>query len=405
MTSDLLDVQTALRLLLEDCPLMPKTGVAVNMASGRITSEAITSTFDQPPFHSSSMDGYAVSSVDIETLPARLSVIGSSSAGHPFEGQLKGGEAVRIFTGAEVPFNADQVVIQENCERIDERTVLVKTADERGSYIRPGGYDFKAGETLIDSGARLGFRHLTLIAAMNIDVVPVRQKPKVAILATGDELIEAGGALFKGGIVSSVPAGMKALIEAAGGEAEILGIARDNLDDLREKIKRSDGFDMLVTIGGASVGEHDLVQQALKEAGLSLDFWRLAIRPGKPLMVGRLKGMRVIGVPGNPVSALVSSLLFVVPLLRQMMGAESLHLPVRQARLLNTVPTNGGRQHYMRGKASISRYGQVEVRVFDDQDSSLQRVFADANALIIRAPRAPYSEAGTLVDYISLDDI
>lgn len=409
----MLDVETARQRLLAECPVTKACSAPLQSAAGCYVSSDITAKVTQPPFHSSAMDGYAVLGADLHPIGASLKIIGSSSAGHPFQGRLGRGEAVRIFTGAALPEGADRIVLQEDCEtdqNADQSTggattVKVLRYDSEANYIRPSGYDFQENDLLISAGSRLNYRHLTLLAAMNIEMVPVRARPRVAILATGDELVLPGAELFEGAIVSSIPSGMKALIELAGGQADILGIARDDMDDLSQQIKRAADYDILVTIGGASVGDHDLVQEALSRAGMVLNFWRIAMRPGKPLMVGRLKQQQVIGVPGNPVSALVCTLLFVVPLLRQMMGAKQVDLPIRSARLLNNVSTNGARQHYMRAKTSISRFGQVEIRAFDDQDSSLQSIFASANALLIRPVRAAYAEAGSVVDYISLDDV
>lgn len=404
--ADLLDVETAQFLLLDDCPSPRLQSVDLHDCVGRYAGEDMRARLTQPPFDASAMDGYAVRQADLQELPRSLKIIGSSSAGHPYEGEVEAGEAVRIFTGAVVPEGADLVVLQEDCEAPDESgSVSVKAYEKEASFIRPLGYDFQAGDVLIEKGAKLTYRHASLLAAMNIADVTVTRRPRVALLATGDELVPPGGDVSFGRILSSVPYGMKGMIEKAGGEAELLGIARDDAQDLQEKIKRAAGFDVLITIGGASVGAHDLVQAALKEAGMRLNFWRIAMRPGKPMMVGQLGAQKVVGVPGNPVSALVCCYLFVLPLLRKMMGDAEPLPELRRARLLNTVPTNGPRQHYMRARYSVSLMGQVEIRVLDDQDSSLQHVLAEANALVLRPPKAPRAAAGEIVSFHKLDKI
>lgn len=403
--ADLLDVETAQFLLLDDCPPPRLESVNLDDCVGRYAGEDMSAQLTQPPFDASAMDGYAVRRADLTTLPQDLRVTGVSSAGHPFEGEVEAGEAVRIFTGAMVPEGADLIVLQEDCEAQESGSVTVKGYDKEASFIRPLGYDFQAGDRLISKGARLSYRDACLLAAMNIADVTVSRRPRVAILATGDELVPPGSHLPLGKIVSSVPYGIKTMIEKAGGVAELLGIARDDRGDLQEKIHRAAGYDVLITIGGASVGEHDLVQAAFKEAGMRLNFWRIAMRPGKPMMVGQLGPQKVVGVPGNPVSALVCCYLFVLPLLRKMMGDIAPLPELRHARLLNAVPTNGPRQHYMRAKYSISRMGQVEIRVLDDQDSSLQHVLAEANALVIRQPKAIRAAEGEIVSFHKLDKL
>ena len=403
MVADLLSVDEARQRIMAGVAMTESEVVALDKALGRVTATPIHSLLTQPPFDASSMDGYALRSEDAAQLPAVLKIAGASAAGHPYSGDLKPGEAVRIFTGAVLPHGADYIALQEDCEAAEDGTVTVNEAGKPGDYIRPRGYDFSAGDDMIGAGERLSFRHLSLLAAMNMPEVPVRRRPRVAIIATGDELVPPGTALSDGQIVSSIPHGMAALIEAAGGEAVPLGIARDDLAHLEEMIGKAAGADILVTIGGASVGDHDLVQEALGKAGMALDFWRIAMRPGKPLMVGRLNDHHVVGVPGNPVSALVCCFLFVVPLIRGMLGRGEVMPPVHRAILKNQVPANGPRQHYMRAVFEISSSGQLEVTSLEDQDSSLQAMFARANALIVRQPKAPGAEAGEPVDIVMLD--
>lgn len=422
---DLLQVSDAQEKLLKGVACLNTEFVPLSEAHLRTAGQNIAAAITQPPFPASAMDGYAVRCDDFlapdssahEMVPSSsavtLDVIGNSSAGHPFAGTVGLGEAVRIFTGGAVPQGADAIVMQENCETpkeaaINAGQVLVKKAPKSQQFIRPAGYDFHQGDVLVPQGTVLNFRYITLIASMNVPEVPVVRRPRVAILATGDELMAPGSQLEEGQIVSSVPLGMKAMIEMAGGEAELIGIGRDNLDSLVGMIERARGFDVLVTIGGVSVGEHDLVQQALVHQGMALDFWRIAMRPGKPLMVGQLADQRVVGVPGNPVSALICCFMFVLPLIRKMRGHSLPFAKIYQMKLTSELPENGSRQHYMRARISAdetSDDGGVSVSSLEDQDSSLQALFAGADALIIRPPHAPAGHAGDMVDVHLLDDI
>lgn len=414
-----LSVSEAQARLLKDVTPLGVEQVLPEAALHRVLAANLTAAFDQPPFAASAMDGYAVRAADFEgaqpgaAIELTLDVAGTSSAGHPFNGAARPGQVVRIFTGSELPQGADSIVIQENCRAKPEAeaepeagTVTVLTAPAKGQYVRPKGYDFHAGTTLLTEGTALHYRHLTLLASMNIAKVPVRRRPRVGILATGDELIPPGGDLGPGEIVSSVPYGLAGLINNAGGIAELIGIARDHADDLAAKIAASDGMDVLVTIGGASVGDHDLVQEALIKAGMTLDFWRIAMRPGKPLMVGERSGawgrQKVIGVPGNPVSALITAKIFLEPLLQALLGVAMPYPRLYKARLMSPLPENGPRQHYMRAHADLLPDGFV-VRAMEDQDSSLQALFAASNALIVRAPHAGGLGVGDSVDIIRLD--
>lgn len=403
-----LTVSQAQDKLLNDVPEARKEAVDLVEADGRVLASDLVAGHDQPPFHCSAMDGFAFIHSDLAGHSAgaacQLEIIGQSRAGVPFEGVVQTGQAVRIFTGAVVPKGADTVIPQEMCDFNEGGTVTIVSAVERGVYIRPRGYDFKEGSQIIRAGERLHYRHLALIASMNINQVLVSQKPRVAILATGDELCLPGTAFQEGQIASSIPYGMAAMINAAGGEPHLLGIGRDEREDLREKIALAQGFDILVTIGGASVGDHDLVQAALLDAGMTLDFWRIQMRPGKPLMVGRLGAQRVIGVPGNPVSALICTKMFTLPLIRLLQGERDFLPKVGKLPLGAPLGANGPRQHYMRAKIQDAVTG-LEVVALEDQDSSLQALFARANALIVRPPDAPAAPRGALVEVLRLDDL
>jgi molybdopterin molybdotransferase len=397
----LLSVAEALARVLRGIEPLEGERVALDAASGRVLAEDLAARLTQPPFDASAMDGYAVRGEDVAALPATLRLIGSSLAGAGFTGRLGQGEAVRIFTGAPVPEGADTIVIQENAEEA-HGVVTVKEAAP-GRHVRPRGQDFREGDVLLSAGTRLGPRELMLAAAMNHAELPVRRKPKVAILATGDEVVPPGSELGKDQIVSSVPYGLAALIERTGGEAMSLGIAKDEPESLVTLTRSGSAADILLTIGGASVGERDLVASALQSEGLELDFWKIAMRPGKPLLYGRLGGQRVLGLPGNPVSALVCAHVFLVPMLELMLGLAGDARPRPEAVLGEALQANGPREHYMGGISEWGKDGQRVVRPLPSQDSSLVAGLARADCLIVRAPDAPPLARGERVRIIPLD--
>ena len=375
--------------------------VALDAASGRVLADDLAARLTQPPFDASAMDGYAVRAEDVAALPATLRLIGGSLAGAGFGGSVGRGEAVRIFTGAPVPQGADTIVIQENAEEAHGVVTVREATTDR--HIRPRGQDFTEGEKLLIAGARLGPRQLMLAAAMNHAELPVRRKPKVAILATGDEVIPPGSELGKDQIVSSVPYGLAALTEKAGGEAMSLGIAKDDPESLVTLARSGSAADILLTIGGASVGERDLVASALKSEGLELDFWKIAMRPGKPLLFGRLGSQRVLGLPGNPVSALVCAHVFLVPMLERMLGVAGAARPYPEAVLGEALEPNGPREHYMGGISEWREDGQRVVLPLPSQDSSLVAGLARADCLIVRAAYAPPLAHGKRVRIVPLD--
>ena len=309
---------------------------------------------------------------------------------------------MRIFTGAPVPEGADTIVIQEDAEEADG-VVLVREAAP-GRHIRPRGQDFSQGQVLLRAGRRLGSRELMLAAAMNHPELPVRRRPKVALLATGDEVVPPGSELAADQIVSSVPYGLAALIAAEGGEAMSLGIAKDDPESLVTLARSGSAADILVTIGGASVGARDLVSSALRGEGLKLDFWKIAMRPGKPLLYGRLGHQRVLGLPGNPVSALVCAHVFLVPMLRKLLGLAERAQPSPEALLAEDLEANGPREHYMRAVSEWTAEGKRRVKPLPSQDSSLMAAFAEADCLIVRPPHVPALSQGQRVRIIPLDD-
>jgi len=394
----LLSVSEALARVLDGLTPLDAEDVPLDDAQGRVLAEDLRALLTQPPFDASAMDGYAVRGEDVATLPATLRLIGEAAAGARFGREVGRGEAVRIFTGAPVPEGADTIVIQEDVDA-DGAAITVKAA-EPYRHIRPRGQDFKEGEVLLRAGTEFDPRHLMLAAAMNHASLPVRRKPKVAILATGDEVMPPGMDLEPDQIVSSVPAGLAALVRQSGGEALSLGIAKDDPGSLATLARAGSAADILVTIGGASVGERDLVASALKPEGLVLDFWKVAMRPGKPLLYGHMGSTRFLGLPGNPVSAFVCAHVFLKPMLRRLLGASD-EATELMAVLRADLEANGPRQHYIRATSTISDGGRI-VTALPSQDSSLVAALVLADCLIVRAPDAPAGNAGDPVKIIPL---
>ena len=389
----MISVEDALTRCLALCTPLPPETVPLADAAGRWMSAPAIASRDQPPFAASAMDGYAV-----QGNPGpddNFFVIGEAGAGHAFEGQVGPGQAVRIFTGAPVPEGATRVIIQEDVVRIDDR-ILLKEGLDTATHIRPLGQDFRVGDSL--SPRRLRPQDMALLAAMNIPTVQARRKPVVALIATGDELVMPGEDPRADQIIASNNFALKAMVEAAGGHARLLPIARDNEAELLTVLDLAEGADLIVTIGGASVGDHDLVG---KVAGLDHSFWKIAMRPGKPLLAGRLSGTPMLGLPGNPVSAIVCGHLFLLPMVRAMLGDPSPAPKVRKARLAVDLPANGPRAHYMRARLSEAE-GLPEISPFDRQDSALLSILGQADALLIRPAGDGARDRGTTVDYLPL---
>lgn len=380
----MLTVPKALELVLAKADHLGVEHVPLNRAAGRTLAENLVALRTQPPAALSAMDGYAVRAVDAK-LGSRLAVIGSAPAGHPFDGTVNAGEACRIFTGAYVPVGADAIVIQENVTA-NNLTILIENAAHRGDNIRPAGVDFNAGSLLIKSGTLLTPAHIALAAAGNHAQLPVYRKPVVAILATGDELREPGSKLEPGQIIASNSYAIAALGYKHGAKVLDLGIVPDQKNAIAASLKIAlrDGADIIVTLGGASVGEHDLVQGVFKDEGMTLDFWKIAMRPGKPLIFGSFGNTKVLGLPGNPVSAYVCAQLFLLPLLAALQG-RVFKQNTRKAVLANALPANGPREHYARARI----IGEIElglpiVETFMDQDSSLLMPLASADCLVVQ---------------------
>lgn len=393
---NLLPVSEALERLLGGAHCLPAESVRIDEAADRIAAADLPALRTQPPFAASAMDGYAVRSEDLTTLPARLKVIGSAAAGHRFEGKVAAKETVRIFTGAPVPDGADAILIQENATVQDGGAIDAHESTPAGRYVRPAGLDFRQGETLIEKGQLLDSARLSLAAAANYPILPVVRKPVVAILATGDELLPPGTEPGPNQIIASNSYGVAAIASKSGAETVDLGIAADSKSALRDAVQQVKDLkaDVFVTLGGASVGEHDLVQEILGEEGMALDFWKIAMRPGKPLMYGTLGPMQFLGLPGNPVSSLVCSHLFLKPLIAKLAGRADDRQFVA-ATLGADMPANDRREDYVRAEIRMNADGDRTALPFAVQDSSMLKTLALADGLIIRAPHAPEAKSGS----------
>lgn len=398
----LMPVAEAKDRILKGAKALARENVPLQHCAGRVLAADIKARRDQPPFPASAMDGYAVRFADVQSVPAKLKVVGAAPAGHGFDGTVKSGQAVRIFTGAPVPRGADTVVIQENTEAAEGQVSVTVAAQREGQHIRRKGLDFAKGEELLRRGTLLGAREVGLAAAMNWPDLPVTKRPNVAIFTTGDELVAPGATLRADQIVSSNSFALSAFVRRYGGEAVDLGIIPDNLKAISRAVRKASGADVLLTTGGASVGDHDLVQAALKAEGIELDFWKIALRPGKPLMFARNGKQRILGLPGNPVSALVCSRIFLKPLLSTLLGLPPVD-DIVKARLGSDLPANDQRQDYLRATVARGGDGSYEATPFKLQDSSMQRALTEAQGLIVRPPFAPAARAGDLVDLLPLD--
>lgn len=378
-------------------PLESET-VPLVQSARRVLSEPVSARRDQPPFSASAMDGYAVNAAEVE-LHAMFKVVGEAAAGHGFKGKVGAGQAVRIFTGAPIPKGASFVVIQED---VDRKGDLITILDDPGTNanIRPKGGDFAIGDQ-ISAPRTLRASDVALLAAMNIPEVPVTRRPVIALMSTGDELVMPGDTPGPDQIIASNTFGLKAMLEDAGAEVRLLPIARDTRASLETAFGLANGADLVVTIGGASVGDHDLVGDVAEALGMERSFYKVAMRPGKPLMGGRMRSglgdMAMVGLPGNPVSAMVCGKLFLLPMVQKMLGLDHAAPGLQLARLIKPLPANGPREHYMR-----ARLDDNGIAAFDNQDSSLLTVLSEANVLLVRAPHDGPKDIGEEVSYLTL---
>ncbi|MER9704779.1 molybdopterin molybdotransferase MoeA [Mesorhizobium sp. M0204] len=398
----LVPVAEALERLLDGAAVLPGERVALLDAADRVLAEPVVALRTQPPFNASAMDGYAVRAADIASVPAKLSVVGMAPAGRGFAGTVQQRQAVRIFTGAPLPEGADTIVIQENVRDLGGGSVEVTEPTVQGRNIRRLGLDFAKGDVLLPKGRLLDPAALSLAASANHPEVRVVKRPLVAIIATGDELLPPGSDLGPDQIICSNAYGVAAAAQSVGARALDLGIAPDRREAIAALVEKAvkAGANVIVTLGGASVGDHDFVHDVLTGQGMTLDFWKIAMRPGKPLMFGRLGDIRCIGLPGNPVASLVCTQLFLKPLLARL-GGRAFQQDIRRARLGAAMPANDLRQDYVRAVV-IDDAGTLVATPFGIQDSSMLKMLADANGLIVRAPFAPAAAAGSPCDVLML---
>ncbi|MBM3524449.1 MAG: molybdopterin molybdotransferase MoeA [Alphaproteobacteria bacterium] len=397
----MLPVEEARRRILESLRPMGAETVPVSAALGRVLAADVVARLTQPPTAVSAMDGYAVRGADVAEPPVVLRQVGAVPAGTIFQGKVGAEECVRIFTGAALPEGADTIIIQENT-RADGARITVLEAAPIGRYVRPSGLDFRTGDVALKAGEVLSVRKLALAAAMNHPWLSVTRKPRVAILATGDEVVMPGEAVGPGRIVSSNGLALAAFVQAWGGEPIQLGIAPDRIDALQAMVAGAEGADLVVTTGGASVGDHDLVRAALLERGLELDFWQIAMRPGKPLMFGRIGNTPLLGLPGNPVSSFVCSVVFLQPALQRLAGAPVADDPTEPALTGSDLAANDHRQDYLRATLKRTSDGHLVATAFSRQDSSMLHLLARAECLLVRKPHEPQVPAGHSVPVIRL---
>ena len=392
----MIPVDEARRRILAELRAVGTEEVSLLEAPGRVLADDVRARLTQPPWPVSAMDGYAVRAADAAKVPVTLRIAGAVPAGSSYAGTVGAGEAVRIFTGAPVPEGADAIIIQEDTTAADGE-VTIREAARAGRHIRVAGLDFKSGDIGIAAGRRLTARDVGLAAAMNVPWLRVRRRPRIALLATGDEIVRPGDPVGPNQIVSSNTYALAGVVRALGAEPVLLGIAKDTVEDTLAKVDGARGADLLVTTGGASVGDHDLVQKALTTRGLAVDFWKIAMRPGKPLMWGRLGELPVLGLPGNPVSSLVCALVFLKPAIEALAGLDPEAAALVDARLGHDLAANDQRQDFLRARLERGPDGVPVATPFAKQDSSMMSLLAQAGGLIVRPAHDPARAAGEIV--------
>ena len=395
----MIPVNEAIKLVMDNVTLTNAEDVPLKQCLGRVLAEDVASRLSHPPVAVSSMDGYALKAADTAASPVNLYQIGVSQAGGGFDGVVGTGETVRIFTGAPLPKGTDAVQMQENSEVQDDHITIIQSVTAN-NFVRAAGMDFAAGDILIEAGTVLSARHIGLAAAMNQPALPVRRKPRVAILATGNEVALPGTDLGPSQIITSNSFALHAYVNAMGGDPVDLGIAGDTLEELYASLEGALNSDVLVTIGGVSVGDYDLVGQALAEKGLKQIFHKVAMRPGKPLLFGSIGNLSVLCMPGNPVSTGVCSILFLKQALSTMLGIKTTGRPALTAILGSDLAKNDLRQDYIRARLETNDIGERTAQPFSLQDSAMQACFTEADCLIVRLPHAPLIKAGELVNIL-----
>lgn len=406
----LLPVDDALKAITETLSLIDKEEISMAEAAagdvmGRVLAEDIYAELSHPPHDVSAMDGFAVRDADLTDLSKPLKIIGESAAGHPFEGMVNSGETVRIFTGAHCPKGSDTIIIQEDTEQ-DGDHVTIKEAAPKGRYIRPKGNDFNKGDLIVAKGTLLSPRLLALIASAGVVTLKLSKKPRVAIISTGDELVAPGTPPKEGQIISSNGLFLKNYLNSIGAETIDIGIVPDQDDVLGKAFEDAAKADLIITSGGASVGSHDGVAKAMTDQNTTqLNFWRIAMRPGKPLIFGKIKGVPIIGLPGNPVSTSVCAMVFVSTAIKVITGQDISHnwgLDIRQGRLSKPLKANDKRQDYLRASLNYKDDGVPELTPYEQQDSGMMKLLSQAEALVIRSPFADEADIGDLVSYIPI---
>jgi molybdopterin molybdotransferase len=395
----MISVEEALSRLVAPLAALPLEQISIADGVGRVLAEDLAARRTQPPFAVSAMDGYAVRADDLNEIPAELKIVAEIPAGAGFGGHVGRGEAARIFTGAPMPAGTDTIVIQEDTAREGNRVRVLEGAS-RGRYVRREGLDFAEGDVLLRGGRRLTARDIGLAAAMNRPWLFVTRRPRIGILSTGDEIVMPGDPIGPHQIVSSNALALAAFVTACGGIPVSVGNAPDDPEALRRIAAATRGVDLLVTTGGASVGDHDLIRDVLGGDGLDLDFWQIAMRPGKPLMVGSYRGTPMLGLPGNPVSTLVCALLFLQPAIERLSGIAAPAEPPVTARLGGALKKNDRRQDYLRSRLVRAEDGILEATPFEVQDSSMMRLLAESDCLVVRPPHAPAIPGGSTVPIV-----